>query len=552
MGKTKRRSGDAVATGQTVLLKARTFAGETPSQANQEEDFFSVGAEEYITPPTDPSIWALAPEQSTRLRRSIDILARNVVGLGWEIAPGSIPGGKVPEGKEEQFQEEKALLEAFFSEPNDKMPFPEVAELAVIDCEATGDGYWEVTRNFSGVPDGFHHAQAVTTRVRKGGSGFVQGRGGAKRYFKDFGDKRIISAKTGKEAPGSLPHAERATELIHIKVYTPRSTHYGMPRYVSAAPAVAGNKLSALRNVSFFENDACPRMIITVAGGRLASGSVGLIEAFLRRDGKGVENAHRALLLQSDMKKITLGSENKVEIKVIPLTVGTVEDASFLQYRKANDEEIREAFGITEPYYSTTAATRAGAEVGRRVTEEGMFEPLRRRYEYRINQTIVKAFKCEVARFRFARPQTLDELESVNVSERLARSWALTVDEMRSRHGMPPHEDKKIGKMPFPLLALMGMAGGVLGVPKKSTATPGPKIGSENAVPKKEPQAMPNSGGPVEQKPRRVRRKSVDDSTNDLVKALGNFLREHGIEPVFDVSAPKTPAEAIQGLVQEE
>lgn len=900
--------GGSLNSSQRLVVKARAYGAEdtdgTTPQANQ---IPALDFEEYLMPPTDPAVWSECPEQSTRLTRSIDILATNVVGFGWEIAAGVRPGHKLDAKQRKQFEIERAVLEEFFEYANPTLPVTSVFKHGLVDCETTGDGYYEVPRNMKGDPDGLYYVQSVTTRVRKNGDGFVQGRGDEKRYFKNYGDKRIIGAFDGKvyadkdgtwvskdKKPADLPMKMRATELLHIRVFTTRSIHYGIPRWAACAPAIVGNRAAAERNVNFFANDApqpldakvltstgwktmgemeigsqvigsdgkphnvigiypqgvkdiyrvefedgsaaectlghlwtvsnaydrqngvtrdmtlhqlledglaypsgtskwavplvepveyeprqeplpvdpyllgillgdgsfrdgrvtlaaaredtdelegtltpvlpggvalarrdrggwsefhfkraedarhapnrmrelvrdlglleviggdkfipesylrssvedriamlqglvdsdgcvsdtavryvttsrklaegvadlvgslggvttvrpvkdrstlqvtitklpswivparlarkaskykvkdvtrvrtivkaflvrqaeaqcikldtaeglyvtdqyvvthnTPRLVITVSGGKLGAEASKMIEGFLRREGKGTKNAHRCLLLQVEGKKLTLGQENKVDIQVTPLTVGTVEDASFLQYRKANDEEIREAFGITEPYYTSANANRAGAEVGRRITEEGMFEPIRREIEYLINQTLCRDLGATVARFRFIRPNSLDELEDVNVDQRMAQSWAMTPNEMRAKRGLPPLEDPLLGDKPFPWLAAAALAGGLPGIPAK--VRPGPKPGSENQGPK-EPKPPLKRGAPVAGKPRRLRTKSVEDA-EAVGSMLKGVLEMFGIEANVQVGSDERPLESViaeaQALAQE-
>lgn len=557
--------GGSLNSSQRLVVKARAYGAEdtdgTTPQANQ---IPALDFEEYLMPPTNPAVWSECPEQSTRLTRSIDILATNVVGFGWEIAAGVRPGHKLDAKQRKQFEAERAVLEEFFEYANPTLPVTSVFKHGLVDCETTGDGYYEVPRNMKGEPDGLYYVQSVTTRVRKNGDGFVQGRGDEKRYFKNYGDKRIIGAFDGKvyadkdgtwfskdKKPADLPMKMRATELLHIRVFTTRSIHYGIPRWAACAPAIVGNRAAAERNVNFFANDATPRLVITVSGGKLGAEASKMIEGFLRREGKGTKNAHRCLLLQVEGKKLTLGQENKVDIQVTPLTVGTVEDASFLQYRKANDEEIREAFGITEPYYTSANANRAGAEVGRRITEEGMFEPIRREIEYLINQTLCRDLGATVARFRFIRPNSLDELEDVNVDQRMAQSWAMTPNEMRAKRGLPPLEDPLLGDKPFPWLAAAALAGGLPGIPAK--VQPGPKPGSENQGPK-EPKPPLKRGAPVAGKPRRLRTKSVEDA-EAVGSMLKGVLEMFGIEANVQVGSDERPLESViaeaQALAQE-
>jgi PBSX family phage portal protein len=418
-------------------------------------------------------VWAAAMERNTRLNRAIHTYARNAVGLGWEIVPAIDVTAETSEDQRKQIQEERAKLEALFRHPNHEMPFTSLMCLVKVDEEATGNGYMEVTRNNAGEIDGLYHAPSHTIRLLRGGHGFVQIRGSAKRYFRRFGDERVMDAQTAEFVEGrGLPIDRRATELIHFRIYSPRSSFYGIPRFVAAAPAIAGNRLAAQRNVAFFENDAVGRLAITVSGGRLTPDSIEMIRDFLRQ-GKGVENAHRVMILQSESKKIGLGNDAKTQINVIPLTVGVTEDASFLGYRKANDEEIREAFGIAKVFFTSDDVNRASAAVSRQITNEQEFEPDRIDKEFRINHTIVQAapFHAELVEFRFARPTLSDPLDRARVDEIYARGGALTPNDLRSNLGLAPFsKDFAFANKPL-AVALLELQAGLAAAPAAEPPT---------------------------------------------------------------------------------
>jgi len=236
-----------------------------------------------IRPPYDPRIWALLLEQSTRLKRLTDAMAINTVGLGWELVPKK-EGDEFATENRDEIETERARIAPLFETPNFNDPFPELSKKIKIDEEATGNGYYENSRNNSDEPDGIWHVPAHTIRVTFDGELFVQirkpvrpkSKGGRSDFsttvdiinranpsddkpqvifFKKFGDTRIIDKRDGLPKT-RLGMRNRANELIQMSLYTPRSSFYGIPRAVSAAPAIAGSRLAALRNVSFFENDA--------------------------------------------------------------------------------------------------------------------------------------------------------------------------------------------------------------------------------------------------------------------------------------------------------
>jgi PBSX family phage portal protein len=406
------------------------------------------------------------------------------------------------EKKEIEWQAE--ILRELFNNPNDSMPLTELFYLAKVDEETTGNGYIEVVRNNVGRIVELHHVPATTIRRRmiRAGSrsrgsvdlgtgpnstprqvyGFIQIRGNQKRYFKEFGDRRVMNTQSGAwhTDEGPLGWSSRATEIIHFRNYDPTSQYYGAPRYVPSATAIAGNRQAAIRNVAFFENDAVPRMALLVSGGRLTSESMQQIEDFVRGKQRGADQAHRVMIVQVEPTRVGFQQNNKTMIELKPLTVGVTEDASFQTYRNANDEEVREIFGLAPVFFSTENVNKASAAVSREITNEQEFEPDRLSKEYTINQNIVTDLLCHEIRerhgikapedefeereqrrkmrkhilvqFRFARMTLTDPLDTARMDHVYASLGAMTPNELRERIDLPPYpEEYFFGDKPLPI-----------------------------------------------------------------------------------------------------
>jgi len=323
-----------------------------------------------VSPPYDPLKLALMLEINTRLMRACHLRARNTIGLGWAIQP--VPADpdeeQAPAINQKEYSRQKKLLKKLYSDPTPNagmMPgsvstpldFSEVSYRMKVDEESTGTGYYEITRDNKGEIDGIYNIPAHTVRALNSG-GFVQIRGRKKKFFKRFGDIRVVSSESG-EQESNLSIEKRATELLPNLIYSSRSSFYGIPRWISAVAAVQGSRLAAVRNMAFFENDAVGRMAIVVSGGALTQQSVQDIRTFVNREGKGVEKAHRVMVLQAEPRRVISSKGVGTKIDVVPLTVGISEDASFGTYRSANDEEVREASGLSSPFFTSEGVNRA-------------------------------------------------------------------------------------------------------------------------------------------------------------------------------------------------
>jgi PBSX family phage portal protein len=445
------------------------------------------GESKIIQPPYDPFKLALLLEQNTRLNRACQIRARNTVGLGWEIASRPYDKTLDEPPEEESLRKERDMLAPLFTNPNDKIPFTEVAYREKLDEEATGSGYVEITRDGTGKIDGIYHIPAHTMRVRQGDLGFVQIRGTSKAFFKPFGEKRVMNKGNGKYETTTA--SNRATEIIPFTLYSPRSSYYGIPRWISSVAAIQGSRLAAIRNIAFFENDAVGRLAIVVSGGQLSDKSVAGIQDFLRADAKGPEKAHRVMVLQAEPRKV-LGSRGPgtgTKIEVVPLTVGITEDGSFLGYRKANDEEVRESSGLSSPYFTSEGINRATASVLRKIAIEQELIPDLKSHEWTWNSTVVQSFGVKDVMLQFVRPKVLDTLEEATVHGILQKAGVASINESRKALGLPPFPDELIfGQLPLPFAMLfldMGLSAQGMVTPKGPQAWEPPEAEDTGTMP---------------------------------------------------------------------
>jgi len=450
-----------------------------------------------VSPPYDPLKLALMLEINTRLMRACHLRARNTVGLGWSIRP-------VPHDEDEadidekKYKAQKKKLKKLYTNPNPRevslmlpetlatpLDFAEIMNRMKIDEEATGNGYLEITRNNVGQVDGIYNIPSHTLRVLRQG-GYIQVRGRwsgsdiafhadvkvRRRYFKRFGDVRTISRLSG-QPESNVPPKERATEILPFHIYSSRSSWYGIPRWISAVAAIQGSRLASIRNMAFFENDAVGRMAIVVSGGALTAQSVQDLRTFVNREGKGVEKAHRVMVLQAEPRKVISSKGAGTKIDLVPLTVGIDEDASFLGYRAANDEEVREASGLSSPFFSSAGVNRASANVLRKITIEQDLVPDLTSHEHVLNRTLSydyltnqlsdreKSRFVMAAELKFKEPASVDELEQATIQGQYARTGIVTINEARRFLGLEALPDDLVyGQLPLPM-ALAYFEGGL-------------------------------------------------------------------------------------------
>ena len=449
----------------------------------EENTSFSTLSSDIVPPPINFRLWASQLVRSTRLNRGIRIKVRNTVGLGWGIKAkkGFEIRDETPAAEAAETQRQLDAAREFFNNLNPEMPFETLMERVCIDEEAIGNGYLEFTRDGAGNLDQAFHGAGVSIFILKGNRGFVQIRGSKRKYFKHFGDERVMDCNTGKFEGeqgfrGPLAIEDRATELLHFQVYSPESDHYGVPTWISAASSIAGNAMAGKRNVAFFKNDTVPRMAVLVSGGTISIEQEEAIRDFFE-EGKGVDNAGRVIVIQASMDGVGVDDQVKANIKLQPLTVGKPEDASFLQYREANDEEIREALGISEVFFKTKSLTKASATVSKKTTDEQEFSPARKQKTHLINHRIVQGeLGLDRVEFFFRTPDITEPTEKAEVDRKYTLAGALTPNEIRTRSlGLDPFpQENAWANLPVAISQLISNSGGI--VPgTESTIPPSPE-----------------------------------------------------------------------------
>jgi len=262
---------------------------------------------------------------------------------------------------------------------------------------------------------------ATTVRVKPDGSGFVQLRNGHKRHFRPLG------------APAALnPNSEGPqNEIIDFKKYTPQSGFYGIPDIVAALTAAAGDKAAREYNIDFFEHNAVPRMAIIVEGGQLSDDLLRQIQQYMETEIKG--QGHKTLVLDVP------GSE--VNVRIEPLTVGVADDAAFLNYRRANRDEILMVHRVPPSKITVVEnANLANSQDQDKTFREQVVRPEQRRIEYRINRMIREQMGIGDWEFRFREADLGEEREQAEIARIYSDIGAWTIDEIRSSQGLQPLE----------------------------------------------------------------------------------------------------------------
>lgn len=348
----------------------------------------------------------------------------------------------------EQMRREKAKLEAFFSNVNRKYSFTRLSRKAQVDKESTGFFAWEIRRDGHGRVSRIEPAPSWTFRALSLGSPveveswvrasdisyrsitepvrfrrFVQVYEQRKVYFKEFGDPRVMSRKTGvyykdlKELRREEddPQAHSATEILWSALDSSESDVYGMIRWSGCIPGVVGSREQAEVNLLFFRSKAIPPMVVMVSGGKLAKGARERLETLIKNEIRGVENFHKILVLEAEPsgKGIGgaggLGTQDKVKIELRPLTEHIFKDALWQGYQENNRKELGQSFRLPPMMRGDTERlNRATAKIAREATEQLVIGPERRDFEFDMDRTILTDMGIMLWRFKLNAPESTD------------------------------------------------------------------------------------------------------------------------------------------------
>lgn len=450
------------------------------SKANPWADMITAG--KIIPPPFDMFGLANMPEMSSALDKCITAMEVNICGFGHQLIPAvdledlkgdpateaALEANKpdtTPELSKETLRvvdEEKQVFEQFLQYG----AYDEASLLAVRrrlrrDMEATGCSYLELMSTSEGKLTGFNHIPAYQMRLGKQdeelteydqprvyGIGpdrkilmekrrrrfrrFVQisrrGINVQEVWFKEFGDPRPISVKTGEvltEKDAQNPKL-LANPVLYRRIYNPR-TPYGVPRYIGALLAILGGRSAEEINFTTFKNNNVPSMIMMVSNGQLTDGSITRIKDFSESVVQGSSNYSKFLIVEAEADTNDIGTAaSNVHIDIKPLTAVQHDDAMFQKYEQNNEEKIRSAYRLPPIMVGMAADhSRNTADASRKLADEQVFAPERLEEDHDWNR-VLRKMGMTWHNFRSNGPNVTDDQDIIMVMAAAERSGAMT------------------------------------------------------------------------------------------------------------------------------
>lgn len=455
--------------------------------------------------PYDPIHLVNVFERSNCLRQMVDAYAVNVYGTGWQIEPvvdvtdeqlwqeiadamyaeridewlteggeGNPPEEPTDEEVEQRIEElriaikrENFIAQAFFQSCSTSQSFVSLCRLTGTDKETSGNAFWECLRDGMGRLTKLEFMSSVQTRlasihpdfvdvdewryvssikseavkVKRRFRRFLMEIGGRIIWFKEFGDPRILSAKTGKfyedlnewKRDDQKPENDTpATEVLHFRVPSVRSP-YGIPRWIGVMTEILGSMATGEINIDYFDSKTVPPMIISVSGGQLTEGSRTQVEDFFTHKLKDRKNFHAALLLQALPNRGIDGKNSDVKFDVKPLAQYIEKDALFQGYDQNNVEKIGAAFRLPQLLRGIVKdVNRSSAKATLQFAEEQVFGPERLEFDWIINNLILRDLGLNLVRFRSNGVQTSDPASLAEILNKVLTAGGITINEARS------------------------------------------------------------------------------------------------------------------------
>lgn len=452
-----------------------------------------------LAPPVPPATLLRIWENSGALSQNIEAYMTNIDGLGYRLEPvldfdspevrervreavwaledtvredAELPDDEEVDRTMQRLRQrarlERIRLESFLENVSPEGSFVTLRRHTRQQFEIIGNAYWEVLRNKVKRPARFvlvpspsvrltpldKEPTRVVERVPAGPLGFtevvqhkffrrfVQAVGKGTVWFKEFGDPRIVSRKTGRvyetqdewDRDARRPAGDSpATEIWHFRQERPGEA-YGIPRWFGNLLAVLGSRAADEVNYDYFDNKAIPPLALLVSGGTLGEDAISKIETYIRDNLKGRRNFHKILIIEAKASDAqTLAGEGAMP-RLAFERLGELQkgDALFKDYDERNIDKIGSSFRLPRLMRGDVRDfNRATALASLRFAEEQVFEPERKEFDAQFNRRVLPELDISLWRLRSNGHRTRDPETITTMATELVRRGILTPNEGR-------------------------------------------------------------------------------------------------------------------------
>ncbi len=426
------------------------YKRQIEEDADSFDSYYSSGR--LLKPPfAFPNLYKIF-EEGDVLAECVDAMQQNVDGFGYQL---QYLGDDQDIDTDSIAKKERVRGENFFDRVNDEQSITTIRKLMRQDVEILGNGAFEVIRNRVGDPQMMFYlpfrmmrlapidkaytkvnvnvkrdGKMVTIPMRKYFRRYclISRVSGLKlRWFKQFGDPRILDSRTGQYVNSRGEAKEVASEIMHFKIPFGDSP-YGVPRWIQTVLDILGRRNSQYVNWDLFQSQGIPPIIITVSGGVLTDESLAELETVLR-SARGTEKWNRIMLLESNPESQGLEDKGSAKIEIKPMTDYRKEDQMFTQYLDAASESIRHRYRLPPIYTGRASAyTHATSKTSKEVAEEQIFIPERSQFDEPMNTQLLPALGITKWKFVTKGPQIVGSEEISGGVSAFTQAGAFTVN----------------------------------------------------------------------------------------------------------------------------
>jgi PBSX family phage portal protein len=381
-------------------------------------------------------------ELNTFHSRCVKTKARDTAGNGWELKP-------VENLQREASKDQYTAGYDFLS--NQWPPLSTSLDKMMNDYDSLGNGFLELVREGDNPAGPFGLVTQVpghTVRIHGDYNKFAQVRGVKRRWFKRVGYEKDVNLDDGTEKDlGTMEPSKRASEMIQLATYHPRSDYYGIPDIIPALGAIIGTIAARDYNIKFFSNFGVPAYAVYITGDydlgvKDEHGDYPLVKEIKGYFAKLTREPHSTLFFA-----IPSDAGGTVDVKVVPLAV-EVKEASFKIYRRDNRDEVIVSHGVP-PY--RVGIDETGSLGGSTATEstaiyiQSVINPRQEMIEQHFNRFILPALDVTDWQFKLKPVDTSQEEHDQAIADFLFTNGSMTPNNLirffGARFGLEPDEN---------------------------------------------------------------------------------------------------------------
>lgn len=228
----------------------------------------------------------------------------------------------------------------------------------------------------------------------------------------------LTKADLVKLFPEADPDLMTNNELVHVtNSLISTDPFYGIADILPALSAMLGDNAANNYNWQFFENNAIPRYAVTITGGKVSEAVANSVRDFFNKEIQG--RAHRTVV-------IPLPRDMTATFQALDATQN---DASFIQFKKLNREEIAAVHSIPPSEIGLwESANKANSSQQARNYFRKVIQPYQVRVEAMMNRILQHGLNLSGVRFKFRNVEYTDDQERATVSLTKAQAFRQYVD----------------------------------------------------------------------------------------------------------------------------